>query len=191
MTRNASLPRFDMARFMVAALSALLLVMCGAGAPESAGQGGVTATPTPRTGEAREAVKPAAETCLVIQRGGVGDVADATISSATPDKNFGDTTSMSVKNTAGDVRDAALLRFNLSAVPRGASITSAKATLTLVQNGGVRARAHRITAPWAEHIVTWLPDLIARDTHLDIISGAAGCIGSLLSLYQMRPSAWR
>jgi len=152
--RNTSLRRFNMARFMVIALSAVLIIGCGASIWESAGIGAVTTAPAVRVDEANEAVELAAPTCLVIQRGGVGNVADATISSAAPDKNFGDTTLISVKNTGG-VRDGALLRFDLSAIPRGASITSAKMTLTLVQDGGVRARVHRISSPWAERTVTW------------------------------------
>jgi type 2 lantibiotic biosynthesis protein LanM len=41
----------------------------------------------------------------------------------------------------------------------------------------------------AEGIVEILPDLIDQDEHLDIIGGAAGCIGSLISLYQVSPSS--
>ncbi|WP_414577939.1 type 2 lanthipeptide synthetase LanM family protein [Anabaena sp. CCY 9402-a] len=40
----------------------------------------------------------------------------------------------------------------------------------------------------AEKIVQRLPDLIAKDEQLDIISGAAGCIGGLIALYHCAPS---
>jgi type 2 lantibiotic biosynthesis protein LanM len=40
----------------------------------------------------------------------------------------------------------------------------------------------------AETLVERLPALIERDEHLDLIGGAAGCIGSLLSLYRSAPS---
>lgn len=40
----------------------------------------------------------------------------------------------------------------------------------------------------AEKIVEILPNLIAADEILDIISGAAGCIGSLISLYRCAPT---
>jgi type 2 lantibiotic biosynthesis protein LanM len=40
----------------------------------------------------------------------------------------------------------------------------------------------------AEHIVDLLPPLIERDDQLDIIGGAAGCIGGLMSLYHCAPS---
>ncbi|MEA5507518.1 type 2 lanthipeptide synthetase LanM family protein [Halotia wernerae UHCC 0503] len=40
----------------------------------------------------------------------------------------------------------------------------------------------------AESLVDLLPDLIAKDEQLDIIGGAAGCIASLLNLYQFAPT---
>lgn len=40
----------------------------------------------------------------------------------------------------------------------------------------------------AEELVELLPPLIEQNEQLDIIGGAAGCIGSLLSLYHCRPS---
>jgi class II lanthipeptide synthase len=43
----------------------------------------------------------------------------------------------------------------------------------------------------AEAIVDRLPDLIERDEQLDIIGGAAGCIGSLISLCQFAPLGGR
>lgn len=41
----------------------------------------------------------------------------------------------------------------------------------------------------AEEMVAILPDLISTDERLDIIGGAAGCIGALISLYQQLPTA--
>jgi type 2 lantibiotic biosynthesis protein LanM len=40
----------------------------------------------------------------------------------------------------------------------------------------------------AESLCERLPELIAQDRHLDIISGAAGCIGALLSLHACAPA---
>jgi type 2 lantibiotic biosynthesis protein LanM len=40
----------------------------------------------------------------------------------------------------------------------------------------------------AEEIVQLLPPLIKQDEQFDILNGAAGCIGSLISLYHCRPS---
>jgi type 2 lantibiotic biosynthesis protein LanM len=46
------------------------------------------------------------------------------------------------------------------------------------------------TSLWAEAeaIVSWLPELIAVDESLDVISGSAGCIGALLALNHCSPS---
>jgi lantibiotic modifying enzyme len=41
----------------------------------------------------------------------------------------------------------------------------------------------------AEEAIKWIPDVLARDDLFDIIGGAAGCIGALLSLYAVAPSA--
>ncbi|MBV8606263.1 MAG: type 2 lantipeptide synthetase LanM, partial [Singulisphaera sp.] len=41
----------------------------------------------------------------------------------------------------------------------------------------------------AEAVAEWLPPLIERDEHRDLIGGAAGCIGGLLSLDRCSPSA--
>jgi type 2 lantibiotic biosynthesis protein LanM len=40
----------------------------------------------------------------------------------------------------------------------------------------------------AEAVVERLPELIDRDAQLDVLDGAAGCIGSLISLYRCAPS---
>lgn len=40
----------------------------------------------------------------------------------------------------------------------------------------------------AESLVEHLPSLIAQDEHFDILWGAAGCIGTLISLYRCAPS---
>jgi type 2 lantibiotic biosynthesis protein LanM len=46
------------------------------------------------------------------------------------------------------------------------------------------ALLHEATA-----VVELLPDLIARDEQVDVISGSAGCLGALLGLYQRAPAA--
>jgi type 2 lantibiotic biosynthesis protein LanM len=62
--------------------------------------------------------------------------------------------------------------------------------------GGILYALTHLAALWsepelldeAERIVELLPPLVERDEQLDIIGGAAGCIGSLLSLYRQAPS---
>jgi len=41
----------------------------------------------------------------------------------------------------------------------------------------------------AEQVVDLLPDLVAQDEEFDVISGSAGCIGSLLNLHCLRPGS--
>src|SRR5262249_50646103 len=63
--------------------------------------------------------------------------------------------------------------------------------------GGVIYALAHLGAVWAqpalfaeaEAIVEHLPSLIERDDHLDLMTGTAGCIGSLLSLHRCLPSA--
>jgi len=62
--------------------------------------------------------------------------------------------------------------------------------------GGVIYTLTHLGAVWnepgllaqAEKLAGRLPDLIEQDEVLDVISGAAGCIGSLISLYRTSPS---
>ena len=93
-------------------------------------------------------------TCITIQRGGGGVVADALIGSHNLAKNFGKSGALSVGSAEVGLRQS-LLRFDLAAVPAGATITSAAVTLDVLRYGGGAVRAHRITAPWSEASVTW------------------------------------
>jgi type 2 lantibiotic biosynthesis protein LanM len=62
--------------------------------------------------------------------------------------------------------------------------------------GGIVYTFARLGALWdqpelfdeARSVVEFLPDLIRRDEEFDIMSGAAGCIAGLLSLYRCAPS---
>lgn len=62
--------------------------------------------------------------------------------------------------------------------------------------GGVIYTLTHLAALWdepalldqAESLVKLLPPLIEQDTFLDFITGTAGCVGSLISLYLQRPS---
>lgn len=57
---------------------------------------------------------------------------------------------------------------------------------TLTHLGVLWNKPHLISK--AKKIVKSLPDLIEQDDQFDIISGAAGCIGSLIALYRIAPS---
>lgn len=106
------------------------------------------------TGEARQAATP---TCVTIQRGGAGDVADALINPTAPSKNYGTSGSLSVGQAIGGTPRETLIKFDLSPVPAGRAIASATATLTNLIEFDARAttRAHRVSAAWSESTVTW------------------------------------
>lgn len=94
-----------------------------------------------------------APTCVTIQRGAAGDIADAKVRSEFPNANFGALETF----VTGDQfsQRYALLRYDLSSIPAGNVITSATATLTEVSNlGASTVDVHRVTAPWSEGSVT-------------------------------------
>jgi type 2 lantibiotic biosynthesis protein LanM len=80
------------------------------------------------------------------------------------------------------------------------SLTQYPATLTTIGGysgwGGVIYALTHLAVLWgqpallveAEQMVERIADLIDRDDLLDVIAGSAGCIGSLLNLYQWRPA---
>jgi hypothetical protein len=140
-------------RFIHWAPCALLLAGCQAGGPAP---GGEHASAPERVGEASAAAS--TPVCVTVARGLAGDIADALVNEASPDKNYGTSGSLTVGVTAsGGPARAALLRFDLSPIPPGVSIVSATATLTrlLTFNAQSPIDAHRVTAPWSESAVTW------------------------------------
>ena len=99
---------------------------------------------------------PAGEpTCVTIQRGTLGEVADGFIWQSRPTEgNFGATDFRSGFWNTGETR--ALVRFGLDVVPEDALVQSA--TLGLDQRSpstGETVHVHRITAAWSEGGPTW------------------------------------
>jgi type 2 lantibiotic biosynthesis protein LanM len=100
--------------------------------------------------------------------------------------------------TTGDERYTALARA--ASVTMRSQIESNRLFLTGIGGfngwGGVIYTLSHLGAVWqepallseAEAVVEFLPAYIEQDETLDIIGGAAGCIGSLLSLYHYAPS---
>jgi hypothetical protein len=85
-------------------------------------------------------------------------VEDAQVASEQPAKNYGTKTLANVGVVGGGARQS-LLRFDLSAIPATATVTSATLTLTAYQSlplgSSATLRAHRILSPWTEGTVTW------------------------------------
>jgi hypothetical protein len=125
---------------------------CGQG---SAPPGEPSSAPVEAIGQAPEA-EGSGQTCVTLQRGAGAGVADASIDGGKPTRNYGASGSLSDgRSGVAGAQIQALLRFDLSALPPDATITSAVTTLHVLLDGGAPSRAHRITAPWSEGTVTW------------------------------------
>ncbi|MDO8425284.1 MAG: DNRLRE domain-containing protein [bacterium] len=82
---------------------------------------------------------------------------DATLSASAPSVNAGATTQLEAYPWQPSNTRRSVLRFSLSAVPRGATVSGARLTLQATQTyGASRTIAlHRVTKPWDEGAVTW------------------------------------
>lgn len=96
-------------------------------------------------------------TCVTIQRGLTGSAVDTYVSSgdggANLNRNFGASPFWISSSTS-----EGLLQFDLSAVPVGATITSASMVLNVARTSSssqLLVRAHRITEAWDELSVTY------------------------------------
>jgi hypothetical protein len=132
---------------------AALLASAAGGVLGCHAQGG----PEDDVGTATSAVQ---STCVVVQRGTAGAVADTQLANGDPtrlNKNYGTSESSNsgtVPQGGGD-REA-LFRFDTSGVvPPGAAITSATVTLSVTTAAAATVNAHRITSAWGETTVTW------------------------------------
>ncbi|MFT3765684.1 MAG: DNRLRE domain-containing protein [Minicystis sp.] len=96
----------------------------------------------------------ASSTCITIQRGTSGTVADAMIRSDAPTTNQGASGSLT-ESAASTAYRHALIKWDVSAVPSGATVTSATASIKVNLNGGYTVNAHQLTQAWSESTVTW------------------------------------
>jgi len=93
-------------------------------------------------------------TCVSIQRGTLGNVADAYIWAAAPDNNGG-TSDMLYAGLVGSGEKRSLIRFDLGVIPAGVIVDSATLYLYLTTASYQIVRVHEITATWSETGVTW------------------------------------
>ncbi|HZH76456.1 MAG TPA: DNRLRE domain-containing protein [Archangium sp.] len=94
-------------------------------------------------------------TCVTFQRGSVGAVSDAHVSSHQPELNSGALPELYVGQVGRHTRYG-LLHFDTSPIPAHATITSA--TLSLWRQGPSQPSsltAHAVTHPWQEASVSW------------------------------------
>jgi hypothetical protein len=93
-------------------------------------------------------------TCVLIERGLAGDVEDTYIASDLPASSFGGDPHAFTAGATTAQRQM-LIRFDLSKLPEGASVTKAAITLHRSVNGSGIVVAHRVTQGWSEAAVTW------------------------------------
>ncbi len=96
----------------------------------------------------------AVETCITVQRGTSGTVADALIRSDKVNTNYGSSASLTASIDGTSTRHA-LVSWDISAIPSGSTVTAASATLKVLLQGGAIVNAHRVTQAWGESTVTW------------------------------------
>jgi hypothetical protein len=97
------------------------------------------------------------QVCINVQRGASGAVEDATLWQSAPTWNDGASARISAGTSESGGYSRSLVRFDLSAVPAGATVVSADLSLMQVYKNGPSAAIDvlRATAPWAEGTVTW------------------------------------
>ncbi len=97
----------------------------------------------------------ALSTCVTIQRGTLGAVADAHVSSAVPTANYGAATSLTTYLSATQAFHS-LVQWDLSSIPTGATVTSATADFWVnLRNNSPVPQVHENAAAWTEGGVTW------------------------------------
>jgi alpha-tubulin suppressor-like RCC1 family protein len=111
---------------------------------------GVEEAPSEPIGAAEQAVT----TCITVQRGTSGTVSDAFVRSNAATTNYGSSAALTASIDTTGMRHA-LVKWDVSAVPAGATVTSATASLKVTTGGGALGHAHRLTQPWSESTVTW------------------------------------
>ncbi len=93
-------------------------------------------------------------TCFTLRRGGFGTVTDAPIALDKPANNFG----AAVRGNTGYVGASyrrVLLSFDLSAIPAGAQVLSATATVCAATSSPSTVNVHQVLTPWSEATATW------------------------------------
>ncbi|WP_437674784.1 SdrD B-like domain-containing protein [Sorangium sp. So ce131] len=94
-------------------------------------------------------------TCTVIKRGTLGNVYNAEIWSFYPKYavNQPHEVNTGYSSTVGEKR--ALFSFDLSPIPAGSLVTSAKFYALTYTSTAQTVRVHEVLAPWSENTVTW------------------------------------
>ncbi|HTN87275.1 MAG TPA: DNRLRE domain-containing protein, partial [Sorangium sp.] len=94
-------------------------------------------------------------TCTVIKRGTLGNIYNAEIWSLAPSYHVPTPHEVNTgySSTVGEKR--ALFRFDLSPIPAGSLVTSAKFYALTYTSTAKTVYVHQVLAPWSEDLVTW------------------------------------
>jgi alpha-tubulin suppressor-like RCC1 family protein len=143
--------RAERARAILVFALALTAAACGLERGESMESSGE------RVAVAGQALGTAGEVCLTVQQDNGGAVQDATIWQSSPGWNDGAASRIYTgTSTGGGPQKKALLRFDLSGVPAGVTLTQATFSIfQLFRTTSATVSAYRITAPWSAGSVTW------------------------------------
>ena len=159
-------------------LAGLSLIAAAAAACQSASEQGSDRLELP-AGPLQQALVTDGQSCVTVQRGASGQVEDATLWQAAPDWNDHKNERISTgTSSAGYSR--ALVRFDLDAVPAGATVVSASFSLLQNHKNGAGSTVHvlRATAPWSEETVTWSDFGSAFEpapvASIEVVGGGAG-----------------
>ncbi|MCL5942760.1 MAG: DNRLRE domain-containing protein [Actinobacteria bacterium] len=125
-------------------------------------------------------------------------IGDAYVSSGSPDSNYGTATSLTTYRLSGAVTMRALFRFDLTSIPAGATVNSARLLLTcsgVPQAGAGDLDVRALAADFAELGVTWAnqpatsgiispplsaPSTIGEQRLFDVASHVATALGGIL-----------
>ncbi|MFO0755179.1 MAG: DNRLRE domain-containing protein [Byssovorax sp.] len=138
-------------------LSALVVALAGCGEAPAPGEGPAGDGPPPATdGPLAAAVEAGSTplTCVTFRREGHQKAWDTFVSEEKKNNSYGSSSFAGITGKVGGATRA-LFRFDLSAIPHGATVTSAGLGLTQNNTGPGTAKIHLVGAAWDEATVTW------------------------------------
>jgi cysteine-rich repeat protein len=92
--------------------------------------------------------------CGIVQRGVSGSIADTTITQGAPTATAGSSSNLWTGTTSSGLAQS-LIRADLSWVPTGVTVTSARLSLYVSSPTATSVRVHRVTSAWAEATAHW------------------------------------
>ncbi len=147
------------------------------------------------------AIQVAAPICLTLARGVAGTVKDAQITRKTGvspvldvlgNTNYGASTTGAAGRFAVNIVTKVLLRFDVAAVPPGATVVSSALTVQANSASAGDLKVLRALAPWNEATVTYINFGLGQDTVVQATTfdGGAGYVGPISFDIKPLSQAW-